>query len=136
MNYAEPVDLSDLEGRRLVAVTAAQFTQESDPPVITEVWLQLESLVVNVYVASDWVLRVTPGVPGEGYVMEELGGRVDVISAPAEVPFVRHIGDRLLRVVEQFDDEAVGQCVEVEFAFERGCVIARSFGGDLYVAHA
>lgn len=66
--------------------------------------------------------------------MEELGSRIDVIPAPREVPFTRHIGELLLRVVEQVDDEDFGQCMEAEFAFEGGSVVARSYGGDLHMA--
>ncbi|GAA3473089.1 hypothetical protein [Nonomuraea roseola] len=129
------MDVTALESQRLVAVTASQFTHRSDAPVIGEVWLGFDALTVNLGVASDWELRITPEEPGESYVMEELGSRVDVIIAPDEVPFVRHIGQRLLRLVEEFD-EVSGQRMRLDFEFEDGTVIARSWGGDMQMAHA
>ncbi|WP_394301732.1 hypothetical protein [Sphaerimonospora cavernae] len=66
--------------------------------------------------------------------MRELGSRVDIVPAPVEVPFVRHVGERLLRVAERFDVEDSAQCVEAEFVFDTGSVLAHSFGGDLHLA--
>ncbi|GAA3077076.1 hypothetical protein [Streptosporangium carneum] len=128
------VDLSRLERQRLVAVTAALFTDESDVSEVFEVWLHLESATVEVRVAADWTLRITPDEPGESYVMPEFGSRVDVVRAPDEVPFTRHVGERLVRVIERFDVEAFGQCMEAEFVFGTGNVVAWSFGGDLHLA--
>ncbi|MEV6868006.1 hypothetical protein AB0M44_44360 [Streptosporangium subroseum] len=47
---------------------------------------------------------------------------------------MRHVGERLVRVVERFDSDDPTQRAEVEFAFDTGTVIARSFGGDLHLA--
>ncbi len=130
------VDLSSLERQRLVAVTAALFTHDSDAPELQHVWLHLEAMIVLVYVASDWALRITPDEPGESYTMEEFDSRVDIVPAPADVPFVRHIGERLVRVTEEFDIMDPAQCVEAEFVFDTGCVAARSFSGDLHLTGA
>ncbi|WP_311931919.1 hypothetical protein [Microbispora sp. H11081] len=127
------MDLPSLEHQRLVAVTAALFTHESDAPELQHVWLHLEAIIVLVYVASDWALRITPSEPGDSYAMEGLGSRVDIVPAPAAVPFVRHIGERLVRVTEEFDTVDPVQCVEAEFVFDGGVVVARSFGGDLHL---
>lgn len=86
------MDLAALENLRLASVVASQFTYRTEAPVIFEVWLTFETLTVNLRVAADWELRIAPEEPGESYVMEELGSRVDVITAPDEVPFVRYIG--------------------------------------------
>ncbi|MGW4407255.1 hypothetical protein ACWEJ6_24740 [Nonomuraea sp. NPDC004702] len=129
------MDVTALENLRLASVLASQFTHRSEPPVIGEVWLRFETLTVNLGVAADWELRIDPEEPGEGYVMEELGSRVDVITAPDEVSFVRYIGQRLRRLVEEFDDLS-GQRMRMAFEFEDGAVIARSWGGDLQIAHA
>ncbi|MEV7012275.1 hypothetical protein [Streptosporangium sp. NPDC051022] len=127
-------DLSRVEHQRLVAVTAALFTHGSDDPELVDVWLHLESVTVMVCVAADWTLRITPDEPEESYTMPELGSRVDVVPAPDEVPFVRHVGERLVRVIERFDAEAFNQCMEAEFVFDTGSVAAWSFGGDLHLA--
>ncbi|MEV4802542.1 hypothetical protein AB0K18_21205 [Nonomuraea sp. NPDC049421] len=129
------MDVTALENLRLAGVVASQFTHRSEAPVIGEVWLRFEALTVNLGVAADWELRIDPEEPGEGYVMEELGSRVDVITAPDEVPFVRYIGQRLRRLVEEFDDLS-GQRMRMSFEFEDGAVIARSWGGDLQMTHA
>ncbi|MEV0586764.1 hypothetical protein [Nonomuraea sp. NPDC050310] len=128
------MDITGLEGQRLVVVTASQFTHQSEAPVIDEVWLGFQAVTVNLGVDAHWELRLTTEGPRESYVMEELGSRVDVITSPDEVPFVRHIGKRLLRLVEEFDE--VGQRMRLGFEFEDGTVIARSWGGDLQMAHA
>ncbi|MER6177801.1 hypothetical protein [Streptosporangium sp. NPDC001681] len=128
------MDLSEVEHKRLTAVTAARFTHESEIPEILHVWLHLETAIVRVHVGPDWTFRITPDELEESYVMEELGSRVDVISAPREVPFVRHIGERLGRVTERFDDEDPAQCMGAESVFETGSVLAWSFGGDLHMA--
>ncbi|MBE3009165.1 hypothetical protein IL992_08150 [Microbispora sp. NEAU-D428] len=129
------MDLSDLEGLRLVAVTAALFTHTSDAPELLHVWLHLETTTVVVRDTADWALHITPDEPGESYTMEELGSRVDIVPAPAEVPFVRHVGERLVRVTRGFDAEDPTQWVEAEFVFETGRVIAEAFGGDLRLRH-
>ncbi|MEU6409519.1 hypothetical protein [Microbispora sp. NPDC046933] len=129
------MDLSALEGLRLIAVTAALFTHESDVPELLHVWLHLETATVVVRDTADWALRVTPDEPGESYTMEELSSRVDVVPAPAEVPFVRHVGERLVCVTKGFDAEDPIQWVEAEFVFETGRVIAEAFGGDLRLHH-
>lgn len=128
------VDLSRVECQRLVAVTAALFTHGSDDPKLVDVWLHLESVTVIVRVAADWTLRIAPDEPQESYTMPELGSRVDVVPASEEVPFVRHVGERLVRVIERFDAEAFNQCMEAEFVFDTGSVVAWSFGGDLHLA--
>ncbi|WP_432932160.1 hypothetical protein ACQPZZ_13800 [Microbispora sp. CA-135349] len=129
------MDLSGLEGLRLAAVTAALFTHQSDAPELLHVWLHLETTTVVVRDTADWALRVTPDQPGESYIMEELGSRVDIVPAPAEVPFIRHVGERLVRVTKGFDTEDPAQWVKAEFVFETGCVIAAAFGGDLHLRH-
>ncbi|QYC38388.1 hypothetical protein Nocox_03800 [Nonomuraea coxensis DSM 45129] len=64
--------------------------------------------------------------------MDELGSRVDVVSAPDDVPFVRHIGERLVRAVERFGGGVDGtERVGVEFVFDSGSVVAESWAGDL-----
>lgn len=128
------MNLPSLEHQRLDAVTAALFTHRSDAPELQHVWLHLEAITVLVYVASDWALRITPSEPGKSYAMEELGSRVDIVPAPADVPFIRHIGERLVRVAEKFDTVDPAQCVEAKFVFDGGRVVARSFGGDLHLA--
>ncbi|MEV4094318.1 hypothetical protein [Streptosporangium saharense] len=128
------MDLSRVEGQRLVTVIGALFVHGSDAPELTEVWLQLESVTLLVRVAADWQLRITPDEPEESYTMPELGSRVDVVPAPDGVPFVRHVGERLMRVVEWFDAEAYDQFMEAEFVFDTGSVVAWSFGGDLHLA--
>ncbi|MFC3983209.1 hypothetical protein [Streptosporangium jomthongense] len=90
-------------------------------------------MTVLVRVASDWQLRITLDEPEESYTMPELGSRVDVVLAPNGVPFVRHVGERLVRVIERFDAEAYDQCMEAEFVFDTGSVVAWSFGGDLHL---
>ncbi|WP_260614727.1 hypothetical protein [Microbispora sp. KK1-11] len=125
------MELSDLEGLRLVSVTAALFTHRSDAPELLHVWLRLETTTVVVRDTADWALRITPDEPEESYAMEELGSRVDIVPAPAEVPFVRHVGERLVRVTKGFDAEDPARWVEAEFVFETGRVIAEAFGGDL-----
>lgn len=67
--------------------------------------------------------------------MEELGSRVDVIAASDDVVFVRYIGQRLRRLVEDVD-EVSGQRMRMTFEFEDGAVIAQSCGGDLRMTHA
>ncbi|MET7333346.1 hypothetical protein [Nonomuraea sp. NPDC005650] len=120
---------------RLIGVTVAQFVHEPDIPEVVDVWLLFESVTVGVMVAADWSFRIEPCVPGQSYVMEELGSRVDVISAPDDVPFVRHIGERLIRVVERFGGGVDGtEQVGAEFVFDSGTVIAESFGGDLLMS--
>ncbi|WP_246645168.1 hypothetical protein [Nonomuraea ceibae] len=91
-------------------------------------------MTVVVRVAADWTFRITPGEPGESYTMPELGSRVDIVPASAAVPFVRHVGERLVRVVEESDVEDPDRCVGAEFVFETGSVAAWSFGGDLHLA--
>ncbi|MEV4218823.1 hypothetical protein [Nonomuraea sp. NPDC049725] len=129
------MDVTALESLRLAGVVASQFTHRSEAPVIGEVWLRFETLTVNLGVAAGWELRIAPAEPGEGYVMEELGSRMDVITAPDDVPFVRYIGQRLRCLVEEFDDFS-GQRMRMAFEFEGGAVIARSWGGDLQITHA
>jgi hypothetical protein len=68
--------------------------------------------------------------------MDDLGSRGDIIPAPAHVPFVRHIGERPVRVIERFDTEDPAQCVAAEFIFDTGSVTACSFAGDLHMAAA
>ncbi|GAA3570892.1 hypothetical protein GCM10022419_059700 [Nonomuraea rosea] len=125
------MDLASLAHERLVGVTVSQFVHGAAAPEVIEVWLHLESLTVGVRVAADWSFHITPCEPGESYVMEELGSRVDVVSAPEGVPFERHIGERLIRGVERFDEEEGTERVGAEFVFESGIVVAESFGGDL-----
>jgi hypothetical protein len=128
------VDLSEVEHKRLTAVTAARFTQGAEVPEILHVWLHLETAIVRVHAGPDWTFQITPDDLEKSYVMEELGSRVDVIPAPREVPFVRHVGERLGRVTERFDDRDPAQCMGAEFVFEMGSVLAWSFGGDLHMA--
>ncbi|MFG1859724.1 hypothetical protein [Microbispora bryophytorum] len=97
------MDLSALEGLCLTAVTAALFIHESDAPELLHVWLHLETTTVVVRDTTDWALHIVPDEPGDGYTMEELGSRVDIVPAPAEVPFVRHVGERLVQVSRGFD---------------------------------
>ncbi|MEV7013750.1 hypothetical protein [Streptosporangium sp. NPDC051022] len=123
-----------MERQRLVAVTAARSTDESGVSEVFEVWLHLEPVTVLVRVAADWTLRITSDEPGESYTMPEFGIRVDVIPAPDEVPFVRHIGERLVRVIERFDSRYLTQRMGAEFVFDTGSVVAWSFGGDLHLA--
>ncbi|MEU8173649.1 hypothetical protein AB0C14_12290 [Microbispora hainanensis] len=130
------MDLSALEGLCLTAVTAALFTHESDAPELLHVWLHLETTTVVVRDTADWALRIVPDEPGDGYTMEGLGCRVDIVPAPAEVPFVRHVGERLVQVSKGFDPEDPAQWVEAEFVFETGRVVAQAFGGDLRLSHA
>lgn len=66
------MNLSSVEHKHLIAVTAARFTHESDPPEIIEVWLHWESVTVSIGVAADWELQVMSDEPGESYTMEEL----------------------------------------------------------------
>ncbi|MFI7709298.1 hypothetical protein [Nonomuraea sp. NPDC049480] len=127
------VDISNLERQRLVAVTTALFTHGSDDPELQHVWLHLEAVTILIRVAGDWTLRITPDEPRKSYTMPELGSRVDIVPAPAEVPFVRHVGERLVRVRERFDAEDPAQCVGAEFVFDTASVVARSFGGDLHL---
>ncbi|WP_186404618.1 hypothetical protein [[Actinomadura] parvosata] len=89
-------------------------------------------MIVNVRVAADWSFQIKPGEPGPSYVMEEWGSRVDVVAALDDVPFVRHIGERLVRVVERFGGGVDGsERVGAEFVFDSGSVVADSWGGDL-----
>ncbi|MET8869483.1 hypothetical protein ABZW11_41700 [Nonomuraea sp. NPDC004580] len=126
------MDLAVLTDEHLVGVVAAQFVHGADAPEVIEVWLRLESVIVGVRVAADWSFQIAPDEPGQGYVLEEWGDRVDVVSAPDSVPFVRHIGERLVRVVERFCDGANGpEVMGAEFVFESGSVVAESWGGDL-----
>ncbi|MBG0830755.1 hypothetical protein HS041_23630 [Planomonospora sp. ID67723] len=127
------VDLSSLERQRLVAVTAALFTHGIDAPELLHVWLHLESVTVVVRVTADWTLHITPDEPGESYTMPELGSRVDVVPTPADAPFVRHVGERLVRVVEGFDIDQPAQRVQARFVFETGSVVAWSFEGGLHL---
>ncbi|MFF0572888.1 hypothetical protein [Streptosporangium saharense] len=128
------MDPSRVEGQRLVAVIGALFVYGSDAPKLTEVWLRLESMTILVRVAADWTLRITPDEPEESYTMPEWDSRVDVVPASDEVPFVHHVGERLVRVVEGFDAEAYDELMEAEFVFDTGSVVAWSFGGDLHLA--
>lgn len=130
------MELSALEGLRLTAVTAALFTHESDAPELLHVWLHLETTTVVVRDTADWALCVVPDEPGDGYTMEELGSRVDIVPAPAEVPFIWHVGERLVQVSKGFDPDDPTQWVGAEFIFETGRVIAQAFGGDLRLSHA
>ncbi|MEU1731358.1 hypothetical protein [Streptosporangium sp. NPDC020145] len=91
-------------------------------------------MTVLVRVAADWTLQIAPDEPGESYTMPELGSRVDIVPVPDEVPFVRHVGERLVRVIERFDAEAYDECIEAEFVFDTGSVVAWSFEGDLHLA--
>jgi hypothetical protein len=126
------MDLAGLAGKRLIGVVAAQFMHGTDTPEAIEVWLHLESVIIGVGVAADWSFRIESGEPGQSYVMEELGSRIDVIPAPDDVPFLRHIGGRLIRVVERFGGGVDGaERVGVEFVFDSGTVIAESWAGDL-----
>ncbi|MDA0638221.1 hypothetical protein OUY22_32850 [Nonomuraea sp. MCN248] len=89
-------------------------------------------MIIDIGVAADWSFRIEPGEPGQGYVMEELGSRVDVVSAPDDVPFVPHVGGRLIRVVERFGGGVDGtERVGAEFVFDSGSVVAESWAGDL-----
>ncbi|MFS1299741.1 hypothetical protein [Streptosporangium longisporum] len=128
------VDFPSLERQRLMAVTAALFTHGADTPELLHLWLHLETVTVVVRVAADWTFHITPDEPGESYAMQELDSRVDMVPASAEVFFVRHVGDRLVHVVEKFDTEVPAQCVGAEFIFETGSVVAQSFEGDLHLA--
>jgi hypothetical protein len=126
------MDFAGLADKRLIGVVAAQFAHGTDTPEVIEVWLRLESLIIGVGVAADWSFRIESGGPGQSCVMEELGSRVDVISAPDDVPFVRHIDERLIGVVERFGGGVDGaERVGVEFVFDSGTVIAESWAGDL-----
>ncbi|MBB5776914.1 hypothetical protein [Nonomuraea jabiensis] len=126
------MDLAGLAHKRLIEVIVAQFVHKTDAPEVIDVWLRFESGTIGVEVAADWSFRIEPCEPGQSYVMEELGSRVDVISAPDDVPFVRHIGERLIRVVERFGGGVDGtERVGAEFVFDSGAVVAESFGGDL-----
>ncbi|WP_020544814.1 hypothetical protein [Nonomuraea coxensis] len=113
-------------------MVVAQFVHGSDAPEVIDVWLRLESVIIGIGVAADWSLVIEPDEPGQGYVMDELGSRVDVVSAPDDVPFVRHIGERLVRAVERFGGGVDGtERVGVEFVFDSGSVVAESWAGDL-----
>lgn len=126
------MDLASLTDKRLIGVVVAQFVHGANAPEVIEVWLRLESLIIEIRVASDWSFRIEPGEPGQSYVMEELGSRVDVVSAPDDVPFIRHIGERLIRVVERFGGGVDGtERVGAEFVFDSGSVVAESWAGDL-----
>ncbi|WP_431931684.1 hypothetical protein [Nonomuraea jabiensis] len=126
------MDLAGLAHKRLIGVVVAQFVHETDAPEVIDVWLRLEPVTIGVEVAADWSFRIERSEPGQSYVMEELGSRVDVVSAPDDVPFVRHIGERLVRVVERFGGGVDGtERVGAEFVFDSGTVVAESFGGDL-----
>ncbi|MBB4917341.1 hypothetical protein FHS44_004449 [Streptosporangium saharense] len=128
------MDLSRVEGQRLVAVIGALFVHGSDAPELSHVWLRLESVTLLVRVAADWTLRIEPDEPEESYTMPEWDSRVDVVPASDGVPFVRHVGERLVRVVEWFDVEDHDELMEAEFVFDTGSVVAWSFGGDLHLA--
>ncbi|MEV4474703.1 hypothetical protein [Nonomuraea sp. NPDC049504] len=129
------MDLAILTDKRLFGVVAAQFGHGAGAPEVIEVWLRLEAVVIGIGVASDWSFQIEPGEPGQSYVMEEWGSRVDVVSAPDSVPFVRHIGERLVRVVERFGGGVDGtELMGAEFVFESGSVAADSWGGDLRLA--
>ncbi|MFE0146238.1 hypothetical protein ACFWY5_03810 [Nonomuraea sp. NPDC059007] len=82
-------------------------------------------------VRADWSLRVERSELRLGYAMEELGSRVDIDPASDEVPFARHVGERLVRVVERVDSDDTTERVGAEFVFDLGSVRAETFGGDL-----
>ncbi|MBT2226042.1 hypothetical protein KLK06_09265 [Nonomuraea sp. NEAU-A123] len=113
-------------------MVVAQFVHGTNTPEVIDVWLRLESMIIGVEVAADWSFRIEPGEPGLNYVMEELGSRVDVTAAPDDIPLVRHIGERLIRVVERFGSGVDGaERVGAEFVFDSGTVVAESWAGDL-----
>ena len=126
------MDLASLATKRLIEVVVAQFVHGTNVPEVIEVWLRLESVIIGVEVAADWSFQIEPGEPRQSYVMEELGSRVDVVSAPDDVPFVRHIGERLIRVVERCGGGVDGtERVGAEFVFDSGTAAAETWGGDL-----
>ncbi|GAA3440759.1 hypothetical protein Pve01_42100 [Planomonospora venezuelensis] len=110
------------------------FTHGTDTPELLHVWLHLESVTVLVDVAPDWELRIRPDEPGESYAMPGLGSRVDIVPAPADVPFTWRVGEGLVHVMEKFDTTDPAQRVEALFVFDGGSVVAWSFGGDLHLA--
>ncbi|MFC0862702.1 hypothetical protein ACFHYQ_10380 [Sphaerimonospora cavernae] len=82
------MDLSSLERQRLVAVTAALFTHESDVRELLHVWLHLEEATVRVHVAADWALRITRDEPGESYTMrgkQPAGAQSVMAAGPASI---------------------------------------------------
>ncbi|MFC6405038.1 hypothetical protein [Planobispora longispora] len=123
-----------MEHQRLMAVAAALFVHGTDTPELLHLWLRLETVTVVVRVAADWTFHIAPDEPGESYTMPELGSRVDIVPASVEVSSARHVGERLVRVVEEFDAEDPDQGVGAEFVFETGSVVAWSFEGDLHLA--
>ncbi|MFC4591262.1 hypothetical protein [Sphaerisporangium corydalis] len=127
------VNLSTLTRRRLVSVTVAQYIYRDDAPEVTDVWLHLEHLTIGVDVGADWSFRITPAEPGQGYTMDDLGARVEIVPAPGTVPFARYVGELLVGVEAWFDPDDPSDGVGAEFAFESGSVLAKSFGGELHL---
>ncbi|MEU4227503.1 hypothetical protein AB0F17_24695 [Nonomuraea sp. NPDC026600] len=126
------MDLAGLADKRLIGVVIAQLVRGTNTPEVIDVWLRLESVIIGVEVAADWSFRIERGEPGLNYAIEELGSRVDVIAAPDDIPFVGHIGERLIRVVERFGGGVDGaERVGAEFVFDSGTVVAESWAGDL-----
>ncbi|MFF8959723.1 hypothetical protein [Streptomyces sp. NPDC014894] len=123
-----------LVGRRLERVLASWHRHGSDAPYgPLDIWLvDSEGDSTLVTTGSDWCLIVESSAPFEGYDMRECG-RVEVVPDRNETPFAARVGETVLAVREEWEQDDGRTALEI--VFDSGAVVrCGSRAGDLVLS--